>query len=69
MQSVNDRGILGPVEPFDQDRLEELLKDPNTNHVDVFPESEVPRRKKLKGKKYCVAKKYKKVPRVDKKKN
>jgi len=69
MQSVDSKGILGPVEPFDENRLEQLLATPGIDHVDVFPESEVPRRKKMKGNKYCVKKRFQKAPRIDKKRN
>lgn len=36
MQTVNKNGILGKVEEFSQERMENALKRKETHHVDVF---------------------------------
>jgi len=63
MQSVDRFGTMGNVSPFHQEKLEEMMKDPNIDHVDVFegtPE-EIERRTKMIGKKYSVKKRFQKT--------
>lgn len=74
MQSVDLNRILGEVEPFDVNKIEKMLKDPNIDHVDVFKgQEEIEHRKKLVGKKYKprkyhVSKGYQKAPKINRKK-
>lgn len=68
MQSVDKKGILGEPIPFNADQLSKMLSDPNIDHVDVFEgtEENIKNRKKLAGKKYKVAKRFQKAPRIKK---
>ena len=66
MQTVDISGILGPIEEFTPQRLNEALADENIDHVDIFEGSKenIEKRTKLVGKKYTVSKRFQKTGSV-----
>jgi hypothetical protein len=66
MQSVDLNGLMGPIKEFNEGEIQKMLKDPNIDHVDVFEgtKENLEKRQKLVGKKYKVAKRYQKAPRI-----
>jgi hypothetical protein len=67
MQSVNKNGSFGPVEEFNEKKLQAYLDDIDVDHVDVFPGTaeNIAERSKLEGKtklRLGVKKRFQKAP-------
>lgn len=64
MQATNHDGSFGPISPFNEDKMQEWIRDPKVKHVEVFEgtEENIKARSKFLG----VKKRYQKSPKSKK---